>query len=221
MKNITNQSRYLTLPLLPSKRGYFTNYLSRNLEVLEHAFRKYSKVFAFRVDLRLPDDFNYYDTNLITRFFASLKAMLNADYANKKRNCTSYVHPSELIYVWTRELGHSGKPHYHVCILLNGHAYRSLGIFQEGRENLYNKIISAWQSALYTHFYHNPFCFKPTLVSFPPNSEYFIERNKQGFDTKYRTLFKRLSYFAKIESKPTGLGVRNYGTSRIPLTVTV
>ena len=88
MKNITNQSRYLTLPLLPSKRGYFTNYLRRNLEVLEHAFRTYSKVFAFRVDLRLPDDFNYYDTNLITRFFASLKAMLNTDYANKKRNCT-------------------------------------------------------------------------------------------------------------------------------------
>ena len=164
MKNITNQSRYLTLPLLPSKRGYFTNYLRRNLEVLEHAFRTYSKVFAFRVDLRLPDDFNYYDTNLITRFFASLKAMLNADYANKKRNSTSYVHPSELIYVWTRELGHSGKPHYHVCILLNGHAYRSLGVFQEGRENLYNKIISAWQSALFTHFYHNPFLLRKYLL---------------------------------------------------------
>lgn len=44
--------------------------------------------------------------------------------------------------------GQQGKPHYHVAILLNRDAFCSLGHFQPGRDNLFNRLVSAWGSAL-------------------------------------------------------------------------
>jgi hypothetical protein len=96
MHHITYQTRYLTLPILPKEGGMYTAYLDCNWALIEYALRCYSKVFAFRVDLRLPDGYNYYDTNLITRFFSSFKAIVKADYLAKKKCGDAYVHHTDV-----------------------------------------------------------------------------------------------------------------------------
>jgi hypothetical protein len=213
--HITYANKYLTLPLLQQPNGLYTVMLEKNLSVIEDAIRTYSKVFAFRCDFHLPNGYPFNDTNLITRFFASFKAIIRADYNAKKRKSLSTVHFTEPKYIWTREVSSDGKPHYHVCILLNGNAYRSIGKFENERQNLYCRVIQAWESALNTNILNFDFCFNPTLVHIPNNAEYFIQRNELGFDMKFRSLFKRLSYFAKVATKTKGDGIRNYGSSRI------
>ena len=214
---ITKQTTYMSNPVLSITDGLYTHYLYRNLEVLEYALRLYGKVFALRFDLRVPLEYNYDDTNLVTRFISSLKAQLNAHYQRKQRETAGYVHATELLYVWTREEGRYGKPHYHFCIFLNGDAYRSLGRIELGRENLYNRIVNAWRSALGTHSTLDcNWAFDPSLVSIPPNCEYLLERRNPGFNGQYQALYKRLSYLTKVESKPRGNGVNCYGASRVP-----
>jgi hypothetical protein len=215
-QHITHRTRYLTLPILPKKGGMYTAYLDSNWALIEYALRCYSKVFAFRVDLRLPDGYNYSDTNLITRFFSSFKAMMKADYIAKKRSGDSYVHRTDLHYVWVREEGRTGKPHYHVCILLNGNAFRSVGKFEYDRSNLFNKVKHAWTSALNTHSDDGLLWPTEDLVSFSPNGSYMLNRTQPNFNYNVIELNKRLSYFAKVATKPRGDGIRCYGTSRIP-----
>ncbi|WP_338517464.1 inovirus Gp2 family protein [Alteromonas gracilis] len=215
MQHITHQTRYLTLPILPNEEGMYTAYLDSNWALIEYALRCYSKVFAFRVDLRLPDGYNYLDTNLITRFFSSFKAMIKAQYYAKKRNNDGYVHPTEVHFVRVREVGGSGKPHYHICILLNGNAYWKLGKFADSN-SLSNKVNAAWASALNTH--SNDGALWPTdgLVSFPDYCSYMLDRSKTDLNYQISELNKRLSYLAKVATKPRGNGIRCYGTSRIP-----
>ena len=56
---------------------------------MEYAVRLYGKVFALRFDLRVPLEYNYDDTNLVTRFISSLKAQLNAHHQRKQRQSDS------------------------------------------------------------------------------------------------------------------------------------
>jgi hypothetical protein len=194
----------------------YTAYLDSNWALLEYALRCYSKVFAFRLDLRLPDGYNYLDTNLITRFFSSFKAMLKADYHAKKRNSEGYVHRTDVLDVWAREVGNSGKPHYHVCILLNGNAHWRLGEFKDDRSSIANRVNAAWSSALNTHSNDSAFWHTGGLVSFPDNCSYMLDRSKPDLNYHVAELNKRISYLAKVATKPRGDGIRCYGTSRIP-----
>lgn len=217
---ITKRTTHMTNPVLPIAGGLYKHYLNRNLEVMEYAVRLYGKVFALRFDLRVPLEYNYDDTNLVTRFISSLKAQLNAHYQRKLRQSKSYVHTTDLLYVWTREEGSYGKPHYHFCIFLNGNAHSFLGRIELGRDNMYNRIVNAWRSALGTHStLDSAWAFDPCLVSIPPNCEYLLEREKPGFNRLYKDLYKRLSYLTKVESKSRGDGVNCYGTNRVPKAV--
>lgn len=215
-QNITYESKYTSLPILKIPGGLHVDYLDRSYAVIEYVIRRYTKVLALRVDLRLPEDYNQFDTNVITRFFSSLKAKLKADYEKKKSRNPTYVHTTELYYVWAREVGNSGKPHYHVCIFLNGQAYSTLGKYEDKCNNLFSKVRAAWVSALGTHYSDNPATYDLNLARFPENCRYFLERNKPGFDTKLRALNKRISYLAKVDSKPRGDGINSFGSSRVP-----
>ncbi|WP_442199846.1 inovirus Gp2 family protein [Shewanella xiamenensis] len=173
--------------------------------------QNYSKVFAVRVDLRFPDMFESSDTAVITRFFESLKAQLKADYQAKLRNTTDgQVHASELFYIWVKEISGRDKCHYHVCLFFNGHAYKSLGKFELGRANMYNRIHKAWASALRLDISH-----VQGLIHFPENAQYLLCRNQADFTYIYQDLFKRLSYFAKTDTKIYGNGNHNFGCSRV------
>lgn len=203
--------RYDGLQTLSFKNGAIEEYLNKISKVINGVVMEYSKVFAIRVDLRFPDTFESSDTAVITRFFESLKAQLKADYQAKLRNTTDgQVHASELFYIWVKEMSGRDKCHYHVCLFFNGHAYKSLGKFELGRANMYNRIHKAWASALRLDIFN-----AQGLIHFPENAQYLLCRNQADFTYIYQDLFKRLSYFAKTDTKIYGNGNHNFGCSRV------
>ncbi len=59
------------------------------------------------------------DSAVISRFFASLKAKIQA-YQRHKRRANKRVRATTLRYFWCREFGkEKGRKHYHVILLLN------------------------------------------------------------------------------------------------------
>lgn len=59
-----------------------------------------------------------------------------------------YAHDTVVRYVWTREVGQHGRPQYHLVIHLKYDAFCSLGQYTLGRDNMFNRLQSAWASAL-------------------------------------------------------------------------
>jgi hypothetical protein len=164
---------------------------------------------AVRVDLRLPLQFDWMAQPdwrpLFSRFIASLKAKIKARQAQAMRDGKRF-HPTKLNFVWTREFGQSGRPHYHCALFFNKQTFRGLGEFNPYSGSLYGMISSAWASALGLDEH-----LADGLVSIPRNAIYRIRRGE-----RYDDLFRRLSYFAKLASKLFGSGSHNFGASRTP-----
>lgn len=165
------------------------------------------RTFAFRFDLRLPPDFNEHDTAVISRFFASLKAQLDALDAKKIRE-GQRIRPHNLRYIWVREIGESGRTHYHVLVLLNEDRFRTLGSLCADEGNLSARIKKAWASALKL-----PVEQFAQLVYFPRNPQYHLDANDPGFHSVLKGLFFRVSYFAKTPTKYFGSGQRHFGAT--------
>lgn len=186
------------------------NYLEAVEGVTEKALSQYRRVFAFRCDLRLPTAMAgliELDSNaLMNRFIASLKAKIqhNREVVSRKNG---YAHPSIVRYVWAREVGEvCGHVHYHVVILLNADAFRYLGVFEIGRDNLFNRIVEAWASALGVDAVR---CMG--RVEFPRDSRFLLSCNDQG---TLETFFGRVSYLCKEATKQFGNGIHAFGCSR-------
>jgi hypothetical protein len=187
----------------------FEEYLSRVLCVTRLALLKHPRTFAFRVDLRFPagqliDDAQ---TNKpLERFFASLRAKI---YHNRKSRVeeAGYAHNTAVSYVWCREIGEHGVPHYHLAILLNRDAFFKLGKFKIGRKNLYNILVEAWASALKL-----PVKDSKGLVEIPENPSYSLTSDDRD---AFNDFFCRVSYLCKARTKHFGDGVHSFGTSRI------
>ncbi len=91
-------------------------------------------VSLIRVDLRFPEHMPVTimdpdpDSAVISRFFESLKAKIQA-YQRKKRRTNKRVRATTLHYFWCREFGkEKGRKHYHVILLLNKDTWCSPGI---------------------------------------------------------------------------------------------
>ncbi|HAY4442329.1 TPA: inovirus Gp2 family protein, partial [Escherichia coli] len=129
-------------------------WLSRFDSLLDSALAQHRAVSLIRVDLRFPEYMPVTimdpdpDSAVISRFFASLKAKIQA-YQRKKRCANQRVHATSLRYFWCREFGkEKGRKHYHVILLLNKDTWCSLGDFSEP-SSLATMIQEAWCSALH------------------------------------------------------------------------
>lgn len=184
-------------------------YLHRLEEVINCALGQSNRVFAFRAELRFPAGTAWesaeVDSRVITRFIESFKAKIRHNRQCAKQ-LNPYAHDSAVRYVWAREVGKEGSLHYHVLILLNGHAFNSLGEFALGRDNNYNRVNEAWASALGLHVSQ-----VSGLVQFPVNPMYRVERHDQK---EINDLFHRTSYLCKADTKYFGTGVHGFGASR-------
>lgn len=199
------------------------HYLNRIERTLRGALEIHPRLTVIRVDLRLPnngifsDDPMEWDTptlfantnpNLISRFIASLKAQIKAEYDSKQREGVR-VHPCELNHVWVREYSQEHKEHYHLALMVNKDRYFSLGNYNMPG-GLAWMIKKAWASALglsVEHFY--------TLVNIPQNPIYTLNHNAphDEFVAQLSPLLKRLSYLAKEKTKVYGTDKRNFGCS--------
>ena len=100
-------------------------WLSRFESILNSALAQHRAVSLIRVDLRFPEYMPVTimdpdpDSAVISRFFESLKAKIQA-YQRKKRRANKRVRATTLRYFWCREFGkEKGRKHYHVILLLN------------------------------------------------------------------------------------------------------
>lgn len=122
-------------------------YLQEIESTLRQAVSCHPRTLAVRVDLRFPANAQRTDDAVISRFFASLKAQIEADL-NAKDRAGRRVHPCTLRYVWVREQDSAPRQHYHVLLLLNADTYNCLGNYQAESGNLAYRIRSAWASAV-------------------------------------------------------------------------
>ena len=200
---------YEGFDVLQQRGPLVEDYLSRALYVARLALLKHPRTFAFRVDLRFPSDWDFGDSSgnePLERFFASLRAKI---LHNRKLRAeeSEHAHSTALSYVWCREIGEQGVPHYHLVIVLNRDAFFKLGKFKIGRKNLYNLLVEAWASSLGLLAQE-----AVGLVHIPENHAYKLTSDDR--DT-FNDFFYRVSYLCKAETKQFGDGSHSFGTSRI------
>ncbi|MDC9140818.1 inovirus-type Gp2 protein [Escherichia coli] len=106
------------------------------------------------MDLLLPVDNSHkgYDSAVITRFIASLKAQIAA-YLQRRRRDGKRVYPCKLRYAWVREFGElNGNKHYHMLLLVNREVFRNTMLNTENsaqpRGLLVGMVARAWAVAL-------------------------------------------------------------------------
>ncbi|KJH78956.1 inovirus Gp2 family protein [Pseudomonas sp. ES3-33] len=206
---LCREDHYRGQPIQVSKGPFVRSYLRCLDSVVCRALDEYSRVFAFRCDLRFPAAIELpdylYTNEVIGRFLESFKAKIKHNRL-KAGISRRYIHNTKVRYVWARELGCLGKPHYHVLILLNRDAFTAFGKFELGRENIFNRLVEAWGSALR---------LSPDecngLVHIPANPTYHLDRDDER---EQRELFFRASYLCKAATKAYGDGQHGFGYSR-------
>lgn len=194
-------------PVQNTRGPLVTNYLQRLKQVLDLSLSNYGRVFAFRFDLRFPSGMAAWggDDQCIDRFIASFKAKIRHN-RNQARLHNGRAHDTEVRYVWCREKGQHGLPHYHFVMLLNHDAFSSLGTFEYGRCNMFTRLHEAWASALKL-----PESDVRGLVEFPSDARYLLRRDDPD---SLNAFFYRCSYLCKVATKAYGDGRHNFGSSR-------
>lgn len=204
-------SIYNALPLINCSDGFVEEYLEKLSCTIMRSVQTYSKVFAVRVDLRFPQYYAPYDmktfsNEYLRRFIKVLRDRLQRYKAGKQQS-GQRVHNLKFEYVWAREYGPSSdRPHFHLLLLFNGHAFNSLGQFSNDHESLYNRIGESWGEALGVHVAEGR-----KFTHFPEIGQYLID--SKNYD-HIAQLFHRTSYLAKVDTKNFHDGFHVFGASR-------
>ncbi|PHI31778.1 inovirus Gp2 family protein [Budvicia aquatica] len=186
------------------------DYIHRVEETFRKAMQEYPRLLVVRVDFRFPSDSCVIvkkDSGVITRTMKSLDEKISADSKRKKKR-NERVYPCRVRYIWVREFGEKDNKHYHVLLLLNKDAYHYPGSFKK-KDNLSYMIKTAWCSAIGVAYddYEG-------LVEFPQNCYYWVKRNNKLELETFDAVMFRTSYFAKMATKVSGDGERNFGCSQ-------
>lgn len=205
-------THYEGIPVMTRRGPLVLSYLESAHATLQRAWLEYPWLTGIRCDFSLPDGYCFLsgmNTNpLVEKFIASLRAKIDSHRARLGSE-GKRVHPCVLRYLWGKEYTQAGKLHYHLVLLLNHHAYFTLGEFKLGRDNLYNRINEALASALGL-----PVTAILGLVHF--NNEEPVLEVKGAQDVEgFGKLFYRTSYLCKYETKGFAPWERSFGCSRI------
>ncbi|HBP5443757.1 TPA: inovirus Gp2 family protein [Pseudomonas aeruginosa] len=213
----TNLSQYYDetfegLSLMGDKGPFIREHLSALKRTIELAMDQYPRVLAFRVDLRLPQRIDLpdyaYTNEVITRFFASFTKKIQ--HHQKRVGERGYARGCKVRYVWSREVGQRGRPHYHLLILLNRDAYYTVGRLRSENVNMISRMEGSWAGALGISADQ-----VKGLVGIPDNAVYRIDRDVgPGEVSELPELFYRASYLCKTATKRYGDRQRGFDTSR-------
>ncbi|ENF0690270.1 MULTISPECIES: inovirus Gp2 family protein [Morganellaceae] len=194
-----------------SRNTYNEHYIQKINHTIRKSLLTHNRVAAIRVDLRFPSSniFNFNDSSVITRFFESLKAKIEADLKRKnkawKRN-----HSCSLFYVWVREFGEiKNRKHYHVLLLLNKDVYKGLGDFKKTEGTLYALIQQAWCCAIGIDYPTDRYS-----VQIPDKAVTWLDNSNTYNENSIFELNQRCRYLAKEHTKYYGDGERSFGCSR-------
>lgn len=142
------------------------------------------------------------------RFTGALRSRIAA-HLKRLEKAGSQVCPTGLKYVWVREVGSSGKDHYHTAIFVNKDTFKGLGNYSKEEHNLGSYISEAWLSALDLL----DFPEYRTLVTFNNTPHYLETLRVDRYGQQYLGLRRHLSYFAKEHTKAYSKEERSFGGS--------
>ncbi|ELH5325983.1 TPA: inovirus Gp2 family protein [Pseudomonas aeruginosa] len=204
---------YVGLPVMIEKGPFIREYLSDLKHTIDLALAEYPRVFAFRVDLRLPRGIELpdyaYTNQVISEFFESFTKKIRYDQ-ERVRQRDGYARGCKVRYAWSREVPRGGRPHYHVLILLNRDAYYTIGRLRSARTNMISRMGESWAGALGISVDQ-----AGGLVNIPKNAEYRVDRYvRRGEEDELPVLFYRASYLCKVATKSYGNRQRGFDTSR-------
>ncbi|MCD9264611.1 inovirus Gp2 family protein [Citrobacter youngae] len=194
-----------------------SDYMKRIRDVTDLATNAHARTAVFTFVLRLPEYRDRGDSiacipnlqvGIMERFKGALRARIAAHQQRRKRKGLQ-VCPTNLRYVWVREVGESGKSHYHMAIFVNKDTFNGLGNYSKEDHNLGSYICEAWLSAL-------------GLLEFPEyrtlvnlnNTPHYLERLRvDRFGQQILKLRSHLEYFAKEHTKSYNNEERSFGGS--------
>lgn len=207
--HLYHEPTYAGMFIMHDKGPFNQEYLEALDATIKSALNEYPRVFSFRVDLRFPVEgylpCDAYTNAVIGRFLESFKAKIKHN-REMARRASGYAHDCRVRYVWAREIGGGGRPHYHLVILLNQDAFYTLGKVGSENDNMRSRMDEAWASALGVSVEA-----VSGLVWVPENAVYRLRReDPEG----YRELFYRASYLCKAATKVYGDGQHGFGCSR-------
>ncbi|EKO3534184.1 inovirus Gp2 family protein [Vibrio fluvialis] len=182
-------------------------YLDRIEDVMDKAISDHPRTTVIRVDLKFPCSIKYDIDQVMKRFIGSLSSQIEADIKRRRKH-GKRVADCRIRYLWARENKLSINDHYHVALFLNKDVYAYVGSLTN-TDNLAYRIKRAWCSALDLDVDEGG-----GLAHFPDNCRYWLDRKANNFDDTYNQVFKRLSYFAKTDTKKSGDRRRSLGYSR-------
>jgi hypothetical protein len=194
-----------------------SGYMKRMTDVTNFATNAHARTAVFTFVLRLPEYRDNGDSivctpnlkaGLMERFTDALRARIAAHQKRRKRE-EDQVCPTNLRNLWVREVGKSGKSHYHMAIFVNKDTFNGLGDYSKEDHNLGSYICEAWLSALGLLEYPE----YRTLVSLN-NTPHYLERLRvDRFGQQLLKLRSHLSYFAKEHTKSYTREERSFGGS--------
>lgn len=192
---------------MATKGPFVAKYLDKIIEVMNRSLDEHPRTFAVRFDLQIPAiEWGLAEDRLIDRFISSLKGKIKwARIKSARQSKTGRVHETGVRYVWARELPQRGRVHYHFVLFLNRDAFNAIGVYELGRDNLFNRVLEAWAGALRMDVDD-----AVGLVHFPENAIYRVTEGDVGSQDD---LLHRASYLAKVSTKVVG-SRHSFGSSR-------
>ncbi|MEL8900576.1 inovirus Gp2 family protein [Escherichia coli] len=194
-----------------------SHYMTRITNIINFATKAHARTSVFTFVLRLPEHRDTGDSiactpdlspGLMERFTGALRARITAHQKRRKKE-ELQVCLTGLRHVWVREVGKSGKSHYHMAIFVNKDTFNGLGDYSKEEHNLGSYIGEAWLSALGLL----EFPEYRTLVSLN-NKPHSLERLRvDRYGEQILKLRSHLEYFAKERTKSYNKEERSFGGS--------
>ena len=167
-------------------------------QVLMKALSHHKRTCAMRFELKYPKGYTNRDSHTISRFVDSLRGRINTDLAKKNKR-TGRNDACVLSYIWVLERSEAMGWHYHVVIFVNRDIYFRVGNIRNTEGNMYSRIRASWASSLGLSYEKSS-----GLVHIPKNAVYKINMNSKDYHQQVADVLYRLSYFAKVDTKPYG-----------------
>lgn len=183
--------------------GVYTVILDRIYKQVTYLLGYHSRITVVRIDLHFSANHTHdhkCENTMISRYIKTCKADLGSkDWSKHKR----------VVHGWVKEIGKSGKPHYHLFFGFQT-LHRNLGLISgDGHTGMWELFERRWKEL--------------TGGSVQLIRPHFLERDH---GQKFADCFYHLSYLAKIRDKHFGTGEthRRFGFSKLtpkqmPLTV--
>ena len=202
-KIVIPASEYRGTYRLKGNHPMIRGYLEQIENVMHRTMARYGRVTMIRVDLRFPKwwDLEVYPyQSCIKEFNSNLLGLLM--HRNSER-----AHPTLPRFVWCREFGDkNGRPHYHLAIMVSGHAYFPQKFYDvSSTHNIGGLITQAWLDTLGLWYEEGK-----GLAFLPEDGTCSFS---SGDPNSLIGAFRQLSYIAKVRTKRYGDGFRNFGYS--------